>query len=167
MAGWPDRETDHVAFVEGTFVLGGEEATPSLWKLLERLPALKWVAVQMAVAALFAALARAPRLGRPRPDPPSGADRPAAHAEALGALLEASRATKESLDLLDRYRVWRRGHAARVPAPGRPRSLWSPGHRIRPGPASCGIRGEGAGGEIPRNRLIPIVIDRSIENRRQ
>ena len=107
---------EHVAFVEGSFVLGQEEATPSLWKLLERLPALQWVAGQMALAALFAALARAPRLGRPRPDPPSGADRPAAHAEALGALLAASRATRESLDLLDRYRQWRRGHAPRAPA---------------------------------------------------
>ena len=81
---------------------------PSLWKLAERLPALRTVAIQMAFAALVAALARAPRLGRPLPDPVSGADRPAAHAEALGTLLAASRATTESLDLLERYRQWRK-----------------------------------------------------------
>ncbi len=74
-ADWPEREMEHVAFVEGSFVLGQEEATPSLWKLLERLPALQWVAGQMALAALFAALAGAatgeaaagPALGRRPP----------------------------------------------------------------------------------------------------
>jgi hypothetical protein len=113
VAEWPQREIQNVAFVEGSFVLGEEEGTPSLWRLLQRLPALKWVAGQMAVAAIFAALARAPRLGRPRPDAASGSDRPAAHAEALGALLAAGRANRESHELLERYRLWRWPHAAR------------------------------------------------------
>ena len=95
--------------------MGEFEGTPSLWKLLERLPVLRWVAIQMALAAVFASLARAPRLGRPGPDPVSGADRPAAHAEALGALLEAGQALRESHELLDRYRNWRSPHAPREP----------------------------------------------------
>ncbi len=115
VAEWPDGEMQQVAFVEGSFVLSEEEGTPSFWKLLERLPALRWVAMQMALAGVIASLARAPRLGRPRPDPVSGADRPAAHAEALGTLLAASRATAESLDLLERYRQWRWPHGPREP----------------------------------------------------
>jgi hypothetical protein len=113
VAEWPDQEKQQVAFVEGSYVMSEEEGVPSLWKLMQRLPPLKWVAIQMFVAGIFAALARAPRLGRPRPDPVSGADRPAAHAEALGTLLAASRATSESLDLLERYRHWRWPHGPR------------------------------------------------------
>jgi hypothetical protein len=105
---WPDRDMQEVAFVEGPFVMAGEEGTTTIWALMKRLPSFRWVAIQMALAGIFAALARAPRLGRPRPDPLSGADRPAAHAEALGALLAAGRSTKESLELLERYRQWRR-----------------------------------------------------------
>jgi hypothetical protein len=115
VAEWPDGEMQHVAFVDGSYVMSEDEGTPSLWKLMQRLPAFRWVAIQMALAGVFAALARAPRLGRPRPDPVSGADRPAAHAEALGTLLAASRATTESLDLLERYRQWRWPHAPREP----------------------------------------------------
>ncbi len=85
VAEWPEGQMENIAFVEGSFVLSEEGVgMPSIWQLMERLPPFRWVAGQLAVAALFAALARAPRLGRPRPDPPSGADRPAAHAEALG-----------------------------------------------------------------------------------
>ena len=80
-------------------------ATPSLWDLLRRIPSLRWVAIQVGLAALLAALARAPRLGRPRPDPPSGADRPAEHAVALGALLARASAAREAHELLDRYRA--------------------------------------------------------------
>ena len=64
---------------------------PTFWDLLRRMPPLRWVAIQAGLAALLAALARAPRLGRPRPDPPSGADRPAEHALALGTLLARAR----------------------------------------------------------------------------
>jgi hypothetical protein len=114
LAEWPADVAQQVAFVDGAFVTSGEEGPPTLWKLLKRLPDLRWVAAQMGLAALFAALARAPRLGRPRPDPASGADRPAAHARALGSLLEASGATAESRDLIERYRLWRWPHAPRV-----------------------------------------------------
>jgi hypothetical protein len=116
IAEWPTGPRQQIAFVEGSFLLNDEAGMPTLWKLMQRLPALRWVAIQMALAALLAALARAPRLGRPRPDAVSGADRPAAHAEALGALLAASHATTESLDLLERYRLWRWPHGPRGPA---------------------------------------------------
>ena len=83
---WVTGASDRVAMVDGPSVLGDAEGMPSLWDLLWRIPPLRWVAIQMGLAALLAALARAPRLGRPRPDPSSGADRPAEHAVAFGAL---------------------------------------------------------------------------------
>ena len=110
VAEWPDRELQQIAMLESSYVTSDEEETTTLWKLIERMLSFRWVAIQMAIAGVFAALARAPRLGRPRPDPPSGADRPAAHAEALGALLARGRATTESIELLERYRQWRWPH---------------------------------------------------------
>jgi len=104
---WPARAGQRIALVEGSFVLAGREDAPKLWDLFKRQPALRWIAIQLGLAGLLAALARAPRLGRPRPDPVSGADRPAAHAEALGAMLARAGAAREARELLDRYRRWR------------------------------------------------------------
>jgi len=104
---WPGRAGQRIALVEGSFVLAGQQDAPRLWDLLKRQPTLRWIAIQLGLAGLLAALARAPRLGRPRPDPVSGADRPAAHAEALGALLARAGAAREAHELLDRYRQWR------------------------------------------------------------
>ena len=104
---WAGRASKQVAMVEGPFVLEGEASALSIWALLRRIPTLRWVVIQMGLAALVAALARAPRLGRPRPDPPSGADRPAQHALALGALLARANAAPEAHELLDRYQRWR------------------------------------------------------------
>ena len=89
---WTGRPEQSVALVEGGHLLGGRERTPTIWELLKRLPELRWAAIHLGLAGLIAALARAPRLGRPRPEAPSGADRPAAHAEALGTLLALRRA---------------------------------------------------------------------------
>ena len=111
---WAAREAKQVALVEGAFVLGGEAATPTIWDLLRRIPSLRWVAIQVGLAALLASLARAPRLGRPRPDPPSGADRPAEHALALGALLARAKAAPEARELLDRYQRWRYPRTSRA-----------------------------------------------------
>jgi hypothetical protein len=124
VADWPEGQMQNVAFVEGSFVMDGEQETITLWKLIKRFPSFRWVAFQMALAGAFAALARAPRLGRPRPDPVSGADRPAAHAEALGALLAGGRATSESHKLLEQYRNWRWPQGPRQPGriSGRSRS---------------------------------------------
>ncbi len=104
---WVDeRGRGRIAMVEGSFLLGKDEP-PSLWNLLVRLPFLRWIAAQVCVAALMATLARAPRLGRPRPAPRSEADRPAAHALALGALLSKTTAEHEAAAILERYRRWR------------------------------------------------------------
>ncbi len=139
MAEWSNGQMQNIAFVDGSFVLSEDDVgMPSLWQLMERLPQFRWVAGQLALAALFAALARAPRLGRPRPDPPSGADRPAAHAEALGALLEASHARAESLDLLERYRGWRWPHGPGGPGRGsRPVAGGGQGARSRKAPVEA------------------------------
>jgi hypothetical protein len=111
---WASTGEEHVALVDGSFVLGGPETMPSLWDLLWRLPLLRWVAAQFGLAALMAALARAPRLGRPRPDPPSGADRPVEHAVALGAMLARTGSAQQAHELLDRYRRWRFPRASLV-----------------------------------------------------
>jgi hypothetical protein len=115
VADWPETGAQQIAFVEGWSPTRDLEGNPSLWALLGRLPVLRWVAIQMAVAGVLASLARAPRLGRPRPDPVSGADRPAAHAEALGALLQKIKAAPESRGLLDRYHAWRSPQAPHEP----------------------------------------------------
>jgi hypothetical protein len=104
---WVGDGPQRVAFVEGLNVLGGGPEAPSIWRILERVASIRWVAVQMLVLGLAACLARAPRLGRPRPEPPSGADRPAAHAEALGALLARAGHAGDARAILDAYRRWR------------------------------------------------------------
>src|SRR5262245_38549861 len=83
---WVGDEPLHVAFVEGRHLLSGPAVEPSVFSLLTIRP-FGWVVAQLLVLGLVACLARAPRLGRPRPEPSSGEDRPAAHPEALGALL--------------------------------------------------------------------------------
>jgi hypothetical protein len=96
-----------VAFVEGFSPLGDFESPPTLWDLIRRIDGFRWPAIQLGLFGVLACLARAPRLGRPRPEPPSDADRPAAHAEALGALLKRSRSVSTAQDLLAQYRRWR------------------------------------------------------------
>src|SRR5262249_59454403 len=83
VADWPEGRAQHVAFVEGSFLMGGAEETSTIWELMERLLSFRWVAIQMALAGTLAALARAPRLGRARPHPGSGADRPGGPARRL------------------------------------------------------------------------------------
>jgi hypothetical protein len=111
---WVTGRPDRVAMVDGPSVLGDGEGMPSLWDLLWRIPPLRWVAIQIGLAALLAALARAPRLGRPWPDPPSGADRPAEHAVALGALLAKTGAASDARDLVESYRRWRTPHPRKL-----------------------------------------------------
>lgn len=105
-----------VAFVEGAFVLSGEASSPSVFRLLT-LPPFGWVAGQLFVLGLAACLARAPRLGRARGEEASGADRPVAHPEALGALLARTGQAREARAILDAYRRWRNGPAGRGPGP--------------------------------------------------
>jgi hypothetical protein len=145
---WTGSGGQSVALVEGSYVLGGRERTPTIWALLKRLPELRWAAIHLGLAALIAALARAPRLGRPRPEAPSGVDRPAAHAEALGALLARSGAAAPANEILERYRRWRHPRTryereperARSPEPGSlPRRGLVPRPAPRPGaPTAAG-----------------------------
>jgi hypothetical protein len=104
---WPGAGRRHVAFVDGPMVVGGNPAPPTLFDLLERIPSFRWAAIHLGLFGLLASLARAPRLGRARPDLPSDSDRPAAHAEALGALLERGKDTTSARKLLETYRRWR------------------------------------------------------------
>ena len=103
---WAGDGPSKVAFVEGRFLTGKVASMPSAFDLLKVWP-FGWVAAQLVVLGLAACLARAPRLGRPRPDPPSGADRPAAHPEALGALLAKTGQIREARQILEVYRRWR------------------------------------------------------------
>jgi hypothetical protein len=104
---WLGPQPRHVAFVEGSSVLGGPDTPPSLFDLLGRIASFRWVAVQFAVFGFLACLARAPRLGRPRPEPGEEVTRPVAHAEALGGLLRKARGITVARGLIDSYRRWR------------------------------------------------------------
>src|SRR5208282_1503286 len=104
---WIGAQPRRVAFVEGPLLLGESAGPPTLIDLVARIKPFRWVALHLGLFGLLACLARAPRLGRPSPDAPSDADRPAAHAEAVGALLERSRGAAAARDLLETYRRWR------------------------------------------------------------
>jgi len=106
-AAWVGNRSRQVAFVTGPSVLGNPDEDRTLLDLAWEDDRLFWIAIQFVVFGLLACLARAPRLGRPRPDPPSDADHPAAHAQALGALLERSRGTDTARHVLAAYRRWR------------------------------------------------------------
>ncbi len=118
---WIGEEHRRVAFVEGPLLLGESEVPPTLIDLVARIKPFRWVALHLGLFGLLACLARAPRLGRPSPDAPSDADRPAAHAEAVGALLERSRGAAAARDLLETYRRWRFPRTSQEP--GRPPEL--------------------------------------------
>jgi hypothetical protein len=111
-----------VAFVEGPDVVSGPAGLPSPFDLLAVAP-FGWVAAQVFILALAACLARTPRLGRPRPEEPSGADRPVAHAEALGALLARTGQASEAWSILETYRRWRTGPRSPGSGPRGPSSM--------------------------------------------
>ncbi len=96
-----------ILFVEGDDPFGGTEAPPSPWELARRRPFDLIVGQFLLGFGLVACLAWAGTRGRAEPEPPSGADRPAAHAEALGALLERTRDSAYARGLIDEYRRWR------------------------------------------------------------
>jgi hypothetical protein len=107
----PERPKN-VAFVEGYFVTAENQPQPSVFALLTVQP-FGWVAAQLFALGLAACLARAPRLGRARPEEPSGADRPVAHPEALGLLLARTGQANEARSILETYRRWRTGPTSR------------------------------------------------------
>jgi hypothetical protein len=119
---WVGADPARVAFVEGSSVLKDPDEGRSIFGLLT-VPPFGWIAAQMLALGLAACLARAPRLGRARPDPPSGEDRPVAHPEALGALLARTRQAADARAILDAYRRWRHpgrssGSSSIPPIPG-------------------------------------------------
>jgi hypothetical protein len=111
---WVGPKRRRVAFVAGPLSLGAE-APPTLIDLVVRIKTFRWVALHLGLFGLVACLARAPRLGRPSPEASSDAPRPAAHAEAVGVLLERSRGLATAKDLLDTYRHWRFPQTPRNP----------------------------------------------------
>jgi hypothetical protein len=113
---WAGESPRNVAFVEGSSVVGDAPGSTSVFKLLG-VPPFGWVAAQMLALGLAACLARAPRLGRARPEPPTGEDRPVAHPEALGALLARTGQADQARSILDDYRRWRSGTSGRPDRP--------------------------------------------------
>jgi hypothetical protein len=106
-ARWIGDEPRRIAFVSGSYPFGGPQGPPGLIEWITEDPTTRWVALQLALFGLIACLARAPILGRPRPEPAADVDRPAAHAEALGALLERGKNAEAARNLLAAYRRWR------------------------------------------------------------
>ncbi|GAC1299403.1 MAG: hypothetical protein NVSMB14_10270 [Isosphaeraceae bacterium] len=80
---------------------------PSAYRLLFLDP-IGWVTAHVIALLIVASLSRAAILGRPRPDPPSGVDRPSAHPAALGVLLSKTRDLAAARQQLETYRRWRR-----------------------------------------------------------
>lgn len=121
-ADWAGDEPRNVAFVEGSFLLGDETPMPTPWDVIRQIPELGMVAGHFMALALVAALSRAVILGRPRPAPDSGADRPRAHAEALGDLMARVGGDRAARAILSSYRRWRRPrtHPDDPPGPGGP-----------------------------------------------
>ncbi|WP_406701055.1 hypothetical protein V5E97_19910 [Singulisphaera sp. Ch08] len=103
---WVGEEPLNVAFVEGRYLLNDAPTSPSVFSLLKIRP-FGWVVAQLLILGLAACLARAPRLGRPRPEPSSGEDRPVAHPEAIGSLLARTGQVSDARALLETYRRWR------------------------------------------------------------
>lgn len=109
VADWAGASPKRIAFVEGDSLL--EDDSPSMptpWQVIRQVPELGVVAGHFMVLALVAALAHAVILGRPRSSPSSGADRPRAHADALGDLLARLGSQRAARSLLATYRRWRR-----------------------------------------------------------
>lgn len=104
---WAGPAPRSIVFVEGEHLFVDADGPPSLVELIRRLPTLAWIGLHFIVLALAGVLARALAIGRVAPPPPSGSDRPRAHAEALGALLSRSGDARLARDQLEAYRRWR------------------------------------------------------------
>ncbi len=123
VAEWIGDDAGNVAFVEGSHPLAeaGERAS-SPFHLFTVEP-FGWVAAHLLAFMLLMALAKAVQLGRPRPEPPSGVEKPSAHPEALGVLLARTGRADAALALLESYKRWRHpSHAAGRTAPAPPTS---------------------------------------------
>ncbi len=120
---WIGSGAGHVAFVEGRHPLAAEDGSPTSPFHLFSVAPFGWVATHLLIFLLLFALSKAVRLGRPRPEPPSGVERPSAHPEALGALLARTGRADTARGLLEAYRRWRHpSHVAGRTAPAPPTS---------------------------------------------
>jgi hypothetical protein len=116
---WAGPAPRRVVFVESRRPTAGpgRPRMPSPFAMLWVEP-IGWIAAHFGAFGLLAALAAAARLGRPRPEPPAGADRPAAHAEALGDLWARTRDADAARDALESYRRWRTASSIPSQRPG-------------------------------------------------
>jgi hypothetical protein len=97
----------NVAFVETRYPdQRGEMSTSSVFAPFTIDPT-GWVLAHWMVFLLLLCLSAAAILGRPRRDPSAGSDRPVAHAEALGDLLERTRDVDAARDQIENYQRWR------------------------------------------------------------
>lgn len=102
LADWVGDPSRRVVFVEGPNPAGKAPVSG-----LHLTGPMAWVVAHLAGFGLLGALALATRLGPPRPEAPSDAERPVAHAEALGDLLAKSRDEESARAQLETYRRWR------------------------------------------------------------
>lgn len=119
VADWIGSTPLNIASLEGRSILVGERGSdPSSPFHLFSVPPFGWIASHMLIFLCLLALSFAVRLGRARPEPASGVERPAAHPEALGALLAKTGRADVARFLLESYRRWRHPtHAAGRSAP--------------------------------------------------
>jgi hypothetical protein len=103
---WAGNEPQNVVFVEGRSPTEARAGPASVFDLLWIDP-LGWVGFHLIAFGVLACLSMAVRLGRARGEPTAGADRPVAHAEALGDLLARTRNEAGARGLLDAYNRWR------------------------------------------------------------
>jgi hypothetical protein len=107
-----------VAFVEGSFVTAGRGGQLSFFDIVRNLWPFLIVTLQCLALGVAATLSMALAMARNRREEPSGADRPVAHPEALGALLERTTQAREARSILETYRRWRSGPSSRPHKPG-------------------------------------------------
>lgn len=108
---WAGVDELNVAFVEGVSP-AREDATESRGAFyLLTVDPIGWIAGHLLALALIGGLYRATTLGRPRTPLDPDVQRPAAHAEALGAMLARTEHPGDAKALLETYHRWRR-HSA-------------------------------------------------------
>jgi hypothetical protein len=120
---WIGEPPLRIAFVEGASPLSDEpDESNSPFRLLQ-VPPFNFISPHLLGFLLLLAFSFAVRLGRPLREPPSGVERPAAHPEALGALLAKTGRADSARFLLEAYRRWRHPSLAsgrKAPAPPPP-----------------------------------------------
>lgn len=105
VADWIGPDGRKIVFIEGPFPLL-DLPNSNLFRLLFVDP-LTYVIPHLILLGILAVAARAVRLGRPRAERITNAERPAAHAEALGDLMSRGRDERDARAQVVHYRQWR------------------------------------------------------------